>query len=156
MEGIGAKIREVRKSQKMSQEDLASRLGISRPTLIKYEKGLAEPSFDLVDMAGMVLNYDFIEDMPRTEADDLMWKYDFLKILFAKMGFTFEERFKPNTIISSEAEAPAFLCYIHIFNKDHHYEIEEDKFISMFNLCIEHMKLDINAFLKEQTDGKEI
>ncbi|EJR36957.1 helix-turn-helix domain-containing protein [Bacillus cereus] len=43
---LGKKIAELRKNQKLSQYDLAERLGFSRGKLANYEQGQREPDYD--------------------------------------------------------------------------------------------------------------
>ncbi|GMR65853.1 helix-turn-helix domain-containing protein [Bacillus thuringiensis] len=43
---LGKKIAELRKNQKLSQYDLADRLGFSRGKLANYEQGQREPDYD--------------------------------------------------------------------------------------------------------------
>lgn len=46
MQTIGEKIRELRKSKKISQEELAFQIGVSRQTIHKWEAGDARPGTD--------------------------------------------------------------------------------------------------------------
>ena len=45
---IGEKIRELRESENMTQENLAGILGIARPTLSHYEKGKLQVPHELI------------------------------------------------------------------------------------------------------------
>ena len=53
---IGYKIRELRRSADLSQEELASKAGIDQSDLSKIEKGLANPSIKQITRVLSVLN----------------------------------------------------------------------------------------------------
>ena len=150
METIGEKIREIRKQKKMSQEELSSLLGISRPTLIKYEKGLAEPSWALIEMVGDILNYNFAEDEFKTEFDEIEWQYDFLKHVFRKMGYSVNDDYERSQI---DENTTIYKSKIHVFNKEHSYKIDSKVMYEKMNLLLKHIELDLNAFLEGQEDG---
>ena len=43
---IGERLRDARKAMKMTQEDLAKKIGVKRAVISKYETGLISPSAD--------------------------------------------------------------------------------------------------------------
>lgn len=49
-------IRQIRKEKKMTQEKLASIVGVSRETIVKLESGKHNPSFELIDSIALVLD----------------------------------------------------------------------------------------------------
>lgn len=61
MDNIGIKIKNLRKSRKMTQEDFAARIGVSRSTLSCYEIGQRTPSLktlqEIADILGVGLDY---------------------------------------------------------------------------------------------------
>lgn len=152
MSYLGDTIRELRKEKKMSQEELASLLDISRPTLIKYEKGVSEPSFDMLMKMGDFLEYDFIEDEYKTEFDEYEWRYQFLKKMFLKMGFACEDSYERRLI---DETTTIYKNCIRIFNNEHEYSIESSVIQKKLDLILEHVQLELNALLEEQEDGTE-
>ncbi len=71
---IGSKIKNLRKSRKMTQEDFAARIGVSRSTLSCYEIGQRTPSLktlsDIAEIFGIGLDYFGLT--PKDEAFDLL------------------------------------------------------------------------------------
>lgn len=57
--GISCNLQQIRKSQKISQEDLASRLNIARKTLSFYETGKRFPSIDEAFKIAEILGVEF-------------------------------------------------------------------------------------------------
>ena len=54
MKIFGKRLREVRKSKKITQQELADRLGIKRNTYSDWENGKTEPSFEnLIKLADL-------------------------------------------------------------------------------------------------------
>ena len=52
---FGKKLREVRKSKKLTQQELADKVGTNRVNVTKWETGRTEPSFEnLVKLAGLL------------------------------------------------------------------------------------------------------
>jgi len=52
---IGDKIKEERKKKNFTQEELATRLGTTRRSLINYEKGKRIPSEDIIEKMNSIL-----------------------------------------------------------------------------------------------------
>lgn len=48
MKIFGKRLREVRKSKKITQQELADRLGIKRNTYSDWENGKTEPTFEIL------------------------------------------------------------------------------------------------------------
>lgn len=48
MVDIGNKIKELRTEQKMTQSDLAERLGVTKSSISSYENGSRLPSYDIL------------------------------------------------------------------------------------------------------------
>lgn len=71
---IGSKIKNLRKSRKMTQEDFAARIGVSRSTLSCYEIGQRTPSLktltDIAEIFGIGLDYFGVS--AKDEAFDLL------------------------------------------------------------------------------------
>lgn len=53
---IGERLRDARKAMKMTQEDLAKKIGVKRAVISKYETGLISPSADTLQKIANVLN----------------------------------------------------------------------------------------------------
>lgn len=74
MNNIGIKIKNLRKSRKMTQEDFAARIGVSRSTLSCYEIGQRTPSLktlqEIADILGVGLDYFGVTK--KDEAFDLL------------------------------------------------------------------------------------
>lgn len=56
METFASRMRELRKEQKMTQDELAERLGISRSAVGMYEQGRREPDFEMLDLVADVFD----------------------------------------------------------------------------------------------------
>lgn len=74
MTTIGSKIKNLRKSRKITQQEFADKIGVSRSTLSCYEIGQRTPSLktlqQIADMFGVGLDYFGISD--KDEAFDLL------------------------------------------------------------------------------------
>ena len=57
-------IRKARKAARMSQDELASKIGINRATLSKYENGLIDPSFSQLEKIADALDVSIFEILP--------------------------------------------------------------------------------------------
>lgn len=57
--GIGKNIRDLRVRKKMSQEDLAEKLYVSRQTVSNYETGRSRPDLEMLTRIAQELNVDF-------------------------------------------------------------------------------------------------
>ena len=66
MKIFGKRLREVRKSKKITQQELADRLGIKRNTYSDWENGKTEPTFEilvkLADLFDVSLDWFFGRD----------------------------------------------------------------------------------------------
>lgn len=66
MKIFGKRLREVRKSKKITQQELADRLGIKRNTYSDWENGKTEPTFEilvkLADLFDISLDWLFGRD----------------------------------------------------------------------------------------------
>lgn len=56
METFASRMKELRKEQKMTQEELAEKLGISRSAVGMYEQGRREPDFEMLDLAAYIFD----------------------------------------------------------------------------------------------------
>lgn len=56
MASFADRMKELRKEQKMTQDELADKLGISRSTVGMYEQGRREPDFEMLDMTADVFD----------------------------------------------------------------------------------------------------
>ena len=74
MSNIGNKIKTLRKSRKMTQEEFAEQIGVSRSTLSCYEVGQRTPNMnilqDIAQMCGVGLDYFGVSS--KDEAFDLL------------------------------------------------------------------------------------
>ena len=59
MATFGSRMQELRKAKEWTQEDLASRLGITRSAVGMYEQGVRTPDFDTLDDIADLLNASF-------------------------------------------------------------------------------------------------
>lgn len=48
METLGRRLRKLRQSNKLSQEQVAQRLDVSKNAISQYERGLRQPSYDIL------------------------------------------------------------------------------------------------------------
>lgn len=62
-------MRSIRKKNKISQLEIAEKLGINRATVSKYETGIIEPSFSQLRKIADILNVDFFELLGKTSAE---------------------------------------------------------------------------------------
>lgn len=74
MNNIGIKIKNLRKSRKMTQEDFAQKIGVSRSTLSCYEIGQRTPSLKtLQEIAGILgVGLDYFGLTSKDDAFDLL------------------------------------------------------------------------------------
>jgi transcriptional regulator with XRE-family HTH domain len=68
-EDIGIKIRTMRKSRKMTQEDLAKAIDQSPSSITMYETGRREPNFETLEALADVFNVSLFEFIPVAETD---------------------------------------------------------------------------------------
>jgi transcriptional regulator with XRE-family HTH domain len=59
LNSFGYNLKIARKRKKLTQSELADRCGISRSTLIRYEKGKCQPSLDNVENFSKELCVDY-------------------------------------------------------------------------------------------------
>ena len=66
---LGIKIREIRKSKGLTQEQLAELIGIDNKHLSRIEKGRHMPTYNIIKKLAKVLDFDIysIDDMPVTD-----------------------------------------------------------------------------------------
>lgn len=71
---VGIKIKNLRKSRKMTQEDFALRIGVSRSTLSCYEIGQRTPSLKTLQQIAEIfgVGLDYFGIAPTDEAFDLL------------------------------------------------------------------------------------
>lgn len=69
---LGKKIAELRKKQKLSQYDLAERLGFSRGKLANYEQGQREPDYDTLKKIADFFEVSTDYLLGRTEKKELL------------------------------------------------------------------------------------
>lgn len=53
---IGNKIKEIRKSKKLSQAELGNLIGVAAASIMRYEKGQREPNKETIEKLAMALN----------------------------------------------------------------------------------------------------
>jgi transcriptional regulator with XRE-family HTH domain len=58
METIGSRLRGVRKSQRVTQMELASRTGVAHSTVVRIERGQAKPKLETVWQLADALDVD--------------------------------------------------------------------------------------------------
>jgi len=67
------KVREIRQSKKMTQEELAKTIGVTRQTIASLENGRYSPSIIVAYRIAKVLGYKLIEDVFIFDEEDLEW-----------------------------------------------------------------------------------
>ena len=71
------RIRELRGDNDLTQEDLASQLGISKRTLLRYESGVSEPTISVLISLSLLFNVSvdyIIGTKDTTEIDEISIK----------------------------------------------------------------------------------
>lgn len=84
MSNIGKNIRLLRTLNKMTQDDLAEKLFVSRQTISNYETGKSHPDIDMLIKIAEILNSDvntIIYGSPESSA----YKKNFIKLIFSFM-----------------------------------------------------------------------
>ena len=67
MENLGLRIKQARKRKKMTQQDLAEKVGISKHAIAKYEQGQREPKLAILTKMIDALDVDFWEIVEETD-----------------------------------------------------------------------------------------
>lgn len=67
------KVREIRQTKKMTQEELAKTIGVTRQTIASLENGRYSPSIIVAYRIVKVLGYRVIEDVFLFDEEDLEW-----------------------------------------------------------------------------------
>jgi len=67
------KVREIRQTKKMTQEELAKTIGVTRQTIASLENGRYSPSIIVAYRIVKVLGYKVIEDVFVFDEEDLEW-----------------------------------------------------------------------------------
>ncbi|EMA6344846.1 helix-turn-helix transcriptional regulator [Bacillus cytotoxicus] len=73
MENIfGNRLRELRKVKKMTQQDLADKLTLSKSLISKYENGAAKPSYEVLEQLAHIFDVsaDYLTGKINTYIDD--------------------------------------------------------------------------------------
>ena len=71
------RIRDLREDNDLTQEDLASQLGISKRTLLRYESGVSEPTISVLISLSLLFNVSvdyIIGTKDTTEIDEISIK----------------------------------------------------------------------------------
>ena len=71
------RIRDLREDNDMTQDDLASQLGISKRTLLRYESGVSEPTISVLISLSLLFNVSvdyIIGTKDTTEIDEISIK----------------------------------------------------------------------------------
>lgn len=71
----------LRKSRGLTQEDLAKIIGVSRGAIANYEKGIREPSFEMLEKLADYFNVSMSELLDDDQASRLLKYYNDLKPL---------------------------------------------------------------------------
>ncbi len=69
MEKIGLKIKEARKNKKITQTELADKIGVSKHTIAKYEQSQRIPNLETITKIVDILEIDFWEVMPNLNVE---------------------------------------------------------------------------------------
>ena len=69
MENIGKKIKQARKSKKLTQDDLAKKIGVTKHAIAKYEQGQREPNLDILTKIVDELEIDFWQVAPSMDME---------------------------------------------------------------------------------------
>ena len=82
MRDIGRNIKDLRVRAKLTQEELAERLFVTRQTVSNYENGKSRPDVDMIVRIGVILNADANTVIYGIQEDmDKRWKYRRVLIL---------------------------------------------------------------------------
>lgn len=85
----------LRKSRGLTQEDLAKIIGVSRGAIANYEKGIREPSFEMLEKIADCFNVSMSELLNDDQASRLLLYYEKLRPLIEKaMELDDEDRAK--------------------------------------------------------------
>ena len=70
---LGEKLKELRKSQKLTQQQLAERLGVQKSVISCYEAGMRYPSYDVLKGIARIFNVttDYLLDLERKRVVDV-------------------------------------------------------------------------------------
>lgn len=131
------RIREARKSLRMTQHDLADVLGVNRATISKYESGQIEPSISQLKKIAAILNVPWYELYSETEQEQVIAIKADYKAQFAYNEF--KDRFK---IEESGSDGPREITYLEYFDMLKKTEEEDSAILSVYH-CL-------------NTDGKAI
>lgn len=66
---------ELRKEHGMTQDDLAHKLGMTRSAICNYEKGIREPSFEILEVVADIFNVSISDLLDESEASRLVMLY---------------------------------------------------------------------------------
>lgn len=94
--GLGKRIKQLRAEQKISQEELASKIGVHTNHLSRYERDLTSPSIDVVIKMAKALevSIDFLifgELKPELNDKDLVSLFSKVELLNGKQKETVKE-----------------------------------------------------------------
>ena len=78
------RIRDLREDNDLTQEDLASQLGISKRTLLRYESGVSEPTISVLISLSLLFNVSvdyIIGTKDTTEIDEISIKNELYHVI---------------------------------------------------------------------------
>lgn len=111
-----------RKKRKLTQVELADRLGVARSTYSGYETGKTEPDFDTLEKIANYLevSYDYLlgrtEDPTRNEKDSIDKLNDYLDLELTDEEIINRMNFKVDNLTLSDEEVKEFISFVR-FNR---------------------------------------
>lgn len=75
----GARIQELRKIKKMTQSDLAAKIGTTPQNISQYERGIRNPKFETLQKIAASLEVEIIDLLPEEDRDGVRYVIDHLK-----------------------------------------------------------------------------
>ena len=133
---LGVLIKEYRKRKKLTQEQLANIIGVSRPTIAKYETTVSEPSKYKMHELCDALGREFTSHVTslclfqHTIPEDVI----------------IERVTDGHVCHKSDNEGKRLTC---VRYKKKEYCIESDELYRLCDRFIEHMKIEFNAFIED-------
>lgn len=160
-------IKTYRKAKKLSQEELAKRIGVSRNAIARYESGEMTPKTDKLILLSKVLEHDFFEDVVSDQLDTPVRFSDSrsFKGLQEKLNTAFRDAliFQHTHYFKDSFEYMGIEAEYETSDYDRYWTfkvgdavsepINEKEIESLFDRFFAHMKIDLEAFIKEHDNN---
>lgn len=142
---LGNNIKSARKRLKLTQKELAQKLGIAEITIRKYEKGDREPNFDTIQRLALALNitpYELLSDYASSSSNNNSSISDLTNNLSLLIQSTDEDISKLSNnlkILIDNLTANALNKYNVHYNKENH-----EDYIQYMNRILDKLALIAN------------